>query len=40
MKKVGQVLWGIFQVFTYLLIQIIVGVIVTIGYSDSVKYFV
>ncbi|WP_066712652.1 CPBP family intramembrane glutamic endopeptidase [Clostridium sp. Marseille-P299] len=38
MKKVGQVLWGIFQVFTYLLIQIIVGVIVTIGYS-VIRYF-
>lgn len=33
MKKVGQVLWGIFQVFTYILIQLIVGAMVSMVYA-------
>lgn len=37
MKKVGQVLWGFFQVFTYVLIQLIVGGIAAFIYS-VIKY--
>lgn len=33
MKKVGQVIWGIFQVFTYILIQLIVGALVSMVYA-------
>lgn len=33
MKKVGQVTWGIFQVFTYILIQLIVGALVSFVYA-------
>lgn len=37
MKKIGQVLLGIFQVLTYLLINLMVGALVSIAYS-LVKY--